>query len=268
MKILNYLRIKFHPLRYLKSFNSIRNILNKLDFIYYKKSKKFGNYYCNFIKNLNLIINEENYEKETFKFISSIEKKNINDGVFIDVGSNIGLFSYFVEKNFNSQIISFEPDYNNLILSYKTLQKRNNNRIFIFPFGVSNSNAIKSFLLDDVSGSTGSLKGLVNTSQKLYELYKSKKITTYKLDELLNYNFSCINLIKIDVEGGELDVIEGGINLIKKHSPMIIIETDELNLKKINEILTEFGYQYKLIDKEASNFLFFINQKFKSNVNN
>ena len=40
MKILNYLRIKFHPLRYLKSFNSIRNILNKLDFIYCKKSKK------------------------------------------------------------------------------------------------------------------------------------------------------------------------------------------------------------------------------------
>ena len=133
MKILNYLRIKFHPLLYLKSFKSIRNILNKLDFIYYKKSKK---------------------------------------------------------------------------------------------------------------------------------------ITTYKLNELLNYNFSNINLIKIDVEGGEVDVIEGGINLIEKHSPMIIVETDELNLKKINEILAKFGYQYKLIDEEASNFLFFNNQKFKSNVNN
>ena len=65
-----------------------------------------------------------------------------------------------------------------------------------------------------------------------------------------------------------MDVIEGGINLIEKHSPMIIVETDELNLKKINEILAKFGYQYKLIDEEASNFLFFNNQKFKSNVNN
>ena len=63
MKILNYLRIKFHPLLYLKSFKSIRNILNKLDFIYYKKSNKFGNYYCYFIKHLYLVFNEENKER-------------------------------------------------------------------------------------------------------------------------------------------------------------------------------------------------------------
>ena len=50
----------------------------------------------------------------------------------------------------------------------------------------------------------------------------------------------CPGAIKIDVEGGEVDVIEGGINLIKKHAPMIIVETDELNLMKINEILNKF----------------------------
>jgi len=265
---LEKIKKKFHPLLFLNSIGPVRYILKKFNFVFYKKSKKFGNYYCKLVQNLNLILNEDNYEKDTFEFISSLDKKIVNDSVFIDIGSNIGLYSFFIEKNFNSQIISFEPDRENLIINYKTQKKRKSNRIFTIPFGVSDSYNIKSFLLDNVSGSTGSLKGIVNDSQKKYKLDTFIKVPTCKLDMLLNYNFEKINLIKIDIEGGEVDAINGGIELIKIHMPILIIETEGSNLEKIKEILGNFGYNHRLIDNSCSNYCFFNDQKFKINFLN
>ena len=43
-----------------------------------------------------------------------------------------------------------------------------------------------------------------------------------------------VSLIKIDVEGMELDVIRGGFNLIKKYRPYLFAE--QLNIKNLNEI--------------------------------
>jgi len=265
---LKKIREKFHPLLFLYSIGPIRYILKKFNFIFYKKSKKFGNYYCKLIQHLNLITNEDNYEKDTFEFILSLDKKIVNDSTFIDIGSNIGLFSFFIEKNFNSQIISFEPDKENLIINYKTQIKRKSNRIFTIPYGVSNSYGIKSFLLDDVSGSVGSLKGITNESQKKLELDTFIKVPTCKLNMLLNYNFKNINLIKIDIEGGEVDAINGGIELIKTHLPILIIETGGSNLEKIKQILGNFGYSHRMIDDTCSNYCFFNDEKFKINFLN
>lgn len=264
MEILNKIRKRYHPLLFLNSFKISREILKKFNFVYKINSKKFGSYYCYFLKNLNLILNEKNYEKKTFEFIKSINKDLINESVFIDIGSNVGLFSFYIEKNYNAKIISFEPDIENLILFYKSQKLRKTNRIFTIPFGASNNFAFRNFLKDEISGSTGSLKHLINDSQKKYALDKFITIPTFKLDILLNYNFEKVNLIKIDIEGGEVDAIVGGIELIKKHLPILIIETSGPNLKKIFNILEKFDYEFKLIDEECSNYCFFNKEKIKN----
>jgi len=80
-----------------------------------------------------------------------------------------------------------------------------------------------------------------------------------RLDELIDYNTK-IDLIKIDAEGCENEVLEGAINIILKHSPIIIIENWKNNS---NDKLTNIGYTlaykfnencvYKLVDKFKSN---------------
>jgi FkbM family methyltransferase len=67
------------------------------------------------------------------------------------------------------------------------------------------------------------------------------------LENILNEcNVSEVNLIKIDVEGAELEVLLGSLNLLKKHKPVILIEVHhhELGRKSENvyKILKQFRY--------------------------
>ena len=65
-----------------------------------------------------------------------------------------------------------------------------------------------------------------------------------------SFNFTMVDLIKIDVEGHEFRVLKGGENTIKKYSPIIIIEdngSDEKWGKETGaiDLLKEMGYQIK-----------------------
>ena len=77
------------------------------------------------------------------------------------------------------------------------------------------------------------------------------KVKTAKLDDILTNNK--IGLIKIDVEGHEKNVLKGGINLIKKCKPNLLIEIEERHSKErvdntIN-FINNFGYKSYYCDK-------------------
>ena len=50
------------------------------------------------------------------------------------------------------------------------------------------------------------------------------------------------SIIKIDVEGHELQVLEGAINTIKTHMPMILIEIHNFENSEIPKFLENLGY--------------------------
>ena len=52
-------------------------------------------------------------------------------------------------------------------------------------------------------------------------------------------NINRIDLIKIDVEGYELNVLRGGIKSIEKFKPILFIELDDENLKQQNSSAKE-----------------------------
>ena len=56
------------------------------------------------------------------------------------------------------------------------------------------------------------------------------------------------NLLKIDTEGAELEVIKSGIKLIKRNTPIIILEFNKNNFFKIKNILTKYNYQIYKFD--------------------
>lgn len=66
--------------------------------------------------------------------------------------------------------------------------------------------------------------------------------------EFCNHKNSKINAIKIDTEGEDLNVLKGGINLIKYNMPKIIIETRRDNAEQIFKLLNEIGYD-QIYDK-------------------
>lgn len=61
-------------------------------------------------------------------------------------------------------------------------------------------------------------------------------------------------LVKIDVEGMEREVLRGGINLIQKNRPYIMIESFPDVFQETRDILLNMGYAYERVD--AINWVF------------
>ncbi|MBU3942559.1 FkbM family methyltransferase [Patescibacteria group bacterium] len=81
---------------------------------------------------------------------------------------------------------------------------------------------------------------------------KKIKVKATTLDKYCSFH-SSPTFIKIDVEGAESHVLEGGIKTLKKTNPVIAMEVfnnNKLHLKAI-EILYNLGYKSYEIDKNG-----------------
>ena len=64
-----------------------------------------------------------------------------------------------------------------------------------------------------------------------------------------------IDLIKIDVEGHEIETLEGAKNTILKNKPIIVIETFN-HRDKVEEILFSHGYKIVDVIREGEDYIF------------
>ena len=79
------------------------------------------------------------------------------------------------------------------------------------------------------------------------------EINIVKLDdEVNNYKLTRVDLIKIDVEGYELNVLKGALLTIQKYKPILFIELDDNNLKEqgtsafeLINFIKSLGYQIR-----------------------
>ena len=177
---------------------------------------------------------------ELLPFIKKI--KNIN--TLIDVGSNKGQFILLCIKFFpNLLIYSFEPIKEALIKQKNLLSFKNN--IYFYNTGIGNKKKkINFFITNRVDSSSFLTINKSKNYNKNYYVKEKRKIKIQKLDQILN-NKKLIKpvLIKIDVQGFELEVLKGS----KKTLPNI----DYLLL----EVSKNQMYNKQAIEIEIINFL-------------
>ena len=134
--------------------------------------------------------------------------------IFIDIGANKGLYTQGVLNEVESiEMHVFEPSE----LNYKILKDKFSflNTIKINKIALSKSKS-KANLFSDITGSgLGSL-----TKRRLdhldIEMAYEEEVDLIRFDEYWNENSTIIDYVKIDVEGHELDVLEGFGKLILK----------------------------------------------------
>lgn len=168
---------------------------------------------------------------EALKFYSL--KKNIinsKDIFILDIGGNVGWYPSLLGR-YNYSILSFESlEKNNYVGKKNYCYLNKNSNVIIIPYGLGNEAKICHYFSHIYKGGNGMIKcGRNNTiiNKKLqnvfYEVGKVEiKTLKHFIPFLANKN---IALIKIDVEGHELKVLEGGLELITKfHVPFIVLE--------------------------------------------
>ncbi len=155
---------------------------------------------------------------QELKLIDAISKKN---KIFLfDCGSNFGFYSLFAANLNNNKIIAFEASPSTFLDLNQNVSLNKFKSIDTKNLAVSdiNDKKIELFESDKDWESSVSHTNFINKNKV--------SIPTTTLDQYLNENnlenFSVI--VKIDVEGHEMNVLRGCSTMIKKHEPLIIIE--------------------------------------------
>lgn len=181
----------------------------------------------------------KDYEPDKQKAIAALMPAN---GVFFDVGANIGLHTYFVSKHFPStRIFCFEPLPDNLAYLNETISRNNIRNITVEGSAVS-AKAGESFF--DVSNS--------NFKGKLSSEKTALRVSMITLDDFVRENKVYPDLIKIDVEGAEEDVLLGAAAMIKQCTPAFIIELhNPVQDVRVAAILQAHGYHIQRVNPEG-----------------
>ena len=180
---------------------------------------------------------------------------NKND-TFIDIGSNIGRYSFRASNivGNNGKIFSFEP--NKEVFIIQTYITKFCDMLNVMSFNLALSDKSKEIYFKSIKTNNPKKKDLIDTYTKSKILDKKKK-NNYSLT-LDNFGIKKIKLIKIDCEGEEFNIIRGAEKTINKTKPTIILE--DSNQKKLIKFLKKKNYSFVKI-KNSRNLIFIQTQK-------
>ena len=204
------------------------------------------------------------FENSTYEtFVALLRALPGQAEAFWDVGANIGHFTWLCGSTRpDLDIVSFEPDRKNLACLRRTSQRWRLPRHTIVPRAVAEKTGHAAFLPDPLSGATGALASSEKTFNALHYKFSAERIEveTVSLDDFLRNRQLPPALVKIDVEGAELRVLEGARRLIAERRPVLFFESFEHG-NEIVALLRKDGYQCfdsdrrDNISKETLNFV-------------
>ena len=191
------------------------------------------------------------------KLVTNIAKEldNQNDQRwFFDVGANVGLYTWYVRKACpNRNILAFEPDPENIKLLEKKLAKANLQNLKICQSAWSNMAGEASFFQDTLTSATGCVEGNDKPwiEQYLNGASNAIRVKTKTIDSVAKVD-KTPSLKKIDVEGHEVEVLQGGRNTLNEAKTLLIIESFPPKQSTILSLLHELGYCSMDADRHTS----------------
>jgi FkbM family methyltransferase len=137
--------------------------------------------------------------------------------LIIDVGAHVGSSTDLMNQYFpNSTIIAFEPDpRNNDLFGYFLSHRITAGDVVLMKQAVWSSSGEIPF---DFQPS--------NTADNKFDPESALKVPCVSIDDYIFREGFEVDLIKVDVQGYELEVIQGAIVTIQKYKPLLILELD------------------------------------------
>ncbi len=162
-----------------------------------------------------------------------------------DVGANVGFWSLFlagIEPPLE-ELYAFEPDATNLHW-LRTNQRENRlNRLTIRDVGLSDHAGTATFFADGMTGSTGSLERAADFLGEEYgQARKEVSIGLSTVDLEVEAGCPPPGFMKIDVEGHELQLLQGARRTLENHRPMLIMEVSQ-HEDEVGRLLRDLGYR-------------------------
>lgn len=169
-----------------------------------------------------------------------------------DIGSHFGYHSLAFSA-LGAQVVAFEPNPLNA-LRLKLNLDRNPflaGRIRVRTEALTNQdNSIDFIQSDDLAGpSSGShIEGAITPlAHSIYEGFQRVRITGARADSLIANGEQPPEVLKIDIEGAELLMLQGAQSLLRHTKPLLLLEVHHIRLMfHLRPFLESFGYHLRL----------------------
>ncbi|MGZ8534062.1 MAG: FkbM family methyltransferase [Flavitalea sp.] len=207
----------------------------------------------------NFIVHEE-WMIEVLKKLTSL-----SDGAFVDVGINVGQTLLKI-KSINPGInyYGFEPNPTCVNYVNRLIEANDLTRVAVFPVAISDTPKLAelNFYYDSETDSAASM---VENFRPAERIRKSVYIPCFPAEYVHHFiSGHSVSIIKIDVEGAELEVLKGLSGFLIKSRPFILMEIlpvynnsnkDRLNRQiEIESILQDNRYKILRVIKMGESF--------------
>lgn len=186
------------------------------------------------------------YEPYNQKFIKKVLGQ---EGVFLDIGANIGIFSIVAAmQSPKIKAYAFDPDESARECLAASVMSNQLSNIEILPYAVSGDVGSGILYLDSENHGGNSLnqESIPGGQAELRQV--SVQLTTvdkFVSDRCLNR----VDLIKIDVQEHEFDVLKGAGKSLIQHRPVVLVECNTVNIGGDRDIFKNFdGLDYMVFD--------------------
>jgi FkbM family methyltransferase len=167
------------------------------------------------------------------------------EGTFLDVGANFGqTMLKILALDRTRQYVGFEPQPWGCYLIQSFIEENRLKSHTILPLGLSNRNHLARLYIK--GGGKDSMASMVENFRPDSFYTSSQYTCVRKGDEVIaELKIPSVSAIKIDVEGGELEVIEGLSDTIREKMPFIIFEVLNHDLAVTGENLDARAVQFR-----------------------
>jgi FkbM family methyltransferase len=192
----------------------------------------------------------EGFEKSEIEFLNVF----LSEGdCFVDIGANVGLFSLFASKKVGKtgSVISFEPAQVTYERFLENLELNKISNVIPFKLGLSDEDGILE--LNISANGYEAWNTFVKSNDNKFSLKELVPVRSF--DNFFQENSVVtdnIALIKLDVEGFEINVLKGAATLLsKENAPVFMVEFTDMNAlnaghccHELYKLLITYGYSW------------------------
>jgi len=194
------------------------------------------------------ILEEGAYEPEVVRTLNTILREG---DVFVDLGANEGFFSMIAARIVGpkGRVFAIEPQVRLWPVIIQNIVLNDATNVTLVPFAVSDSPGEAEIVVTPASNSGAA--SLVANSSMLSRFRPRQKVAIRSLDELSrSYGFERVSLMKVDIEGFELNALRSAESLLKsRRIRNIILEIHPAHLAALGQspedvvrLLEQHGY--------------------------
>jgi FkbM family methyltransferase len=161
-----------------------------------------------------------------------------------DVGANLGVLGVAaaVKSGAGGRVLCVEPDLMLAQLIRKTAARLPAScaRLDTLPVAVADASGIAEFHIAERGRASNALAQFKGRSQ-MGGVRDRQLVPVVRLDDLLSVS-GPPSFVKIDVEGAEAVILDGGSRLLREARPIVYIEVEEKNAERVTSQFHEAAY--------------------------